>query len=565
MNKISFKDFTFKYDSLNAPTLKNINLNIKAGEKLLIAGPSGSGKSTLAHCINGLIPFSYKGDIKGTLTIKDIKPYEKSIYEISEYVGTILQDQDGQFVGLSVGEDVAFSYENNKTNLDSMKKGVNKALSAVGMLDYINETPHNLSGGQKQRVSLAGILATETEILLFDEPLANLDPASGKRAMELINEVHDNSNKTIIVVEHRIEDVLEHNYDRIIVMNNGEIIADGSPNEILCSNILSDNGLREPLYIEAMKRINISLDEKDNISNIENVVKYKEEIKNWYIKDEDNNDTKNESILTVKDINFKYFNDGPNILKNVSFDIKSGRTLAILGNNGAGKSTLLKVIAGLEKLNDGNILYNGESINNWSIRKRASQIGYVMQNPNHMITKTMIYDEVAFGLKNFGYKESEIKDIVEETLKTCGLYKYRKWPISALSYGQKKRVTIASILAMKPNVIILDEPTAGQDHKNYREFMSYLENIKQQGISIVMITHDMHLALEYADEAVVLCNGEVIAKDNVYNVLSDNNILSKANLRETSLCRLASIAGIDDTSDFIRYYIKNNRGESNYE
>lgn len=565
MNIISFENFTFKYDSLKTPTLKNINLNIKTGEKLLIAGPSGSGKSTLAHCINGLIPFSYKGDIKGKLTIKDIKPYEKSIYEISEYVGTILQDQDGQFVGLSVGEDVAFSYENNKTELDVMKKGVNKALKAVDMLDYINETPHNLSGGQKQRVSLAGILSTEADILLFDEPLANLDPASGQRAMELIDEVHKNTNKTIIVVEHRIEDVLEHSYDRIIVMNNGEIVADGSPNEILPLDILKSNGLREPLYVEVLKNINVIIGKTDNISNIENVVKYKDSIKSWYEENDINNETKKSPILSLKNIDFKYFNDGPKILKKVSFDIERGNTLAILGNNGAGKSTLLKVIAGLEKLKHGEIILDGELINDWSVRKRASKIGYVMQNPNHMITKNMIFDEVAFGLRNFGIKESEINDRVEDTLKTCGLYKYRKWPISALSYGQKKRVTIASILAMKPEVIILDEPTAGQDYKNYREFMSYLDNIKQQGISIVMITHDMHLALEYSDSAVVLSEGEVISNASVYDVLSDNEIISKANLKQTSLSKLASLCEIQNTSGFIKHYINKHKGGMAYE
>lgn len=527
MSLISFKNFSFRYSNLKVPTLKNINLEIEAGEKLLIAGPSGSGKSTLAHCINGLIPFTYKGEIKGSLEINGIKPYEKSIYEISKCVGTILQDQDGQFVGLSVGEDVAFAYENNNVPVAEMHKGVNKALRQVDMLDFIKEAPHNLSGGQKQKVAIAGILATDTDILLFDEPLANLDPVSGVRAMETINSIHSNTKKTVIIVEHRIEDVLEHDFDRIIVMNNGEIAADGHPDEILASNILSKYGLREPLYIEALKDTGVKLEPKDKISKIENSIKFKDCVVNSYERRKLEKPSHEKiPVLSIENVSYKYYKDVPYTIRNISFSINKGEVLAILGNNGAGKSTLLRVISGIAKQQQGTIKLNGETIDKWSVRKRAEIIGYVMQNPNHMITKDMIFDEVAFGLRNSGCSEAAITERVEETLKTCGLHQYRRWPVSSLSYGQKKRVTIASILVMRPQIIILDEPTAGQDHRNYREFMGFLEEIKNSGTSIVMITHDMHLALEYADRAVVISNGEVIADDSVYNILSNADIIN---------------------------------------
>jgi energy-coupling factor transporter ATP-binding protein EcfA2 len=552
---ISFKNFNFKYDNLKSSTLKNINLDIEPGEKILIAGPSGSGKSTLAHCINGLIPFTYKGTITGQLIVNGMKPYEKSIYEVSNCVGTILQDQDAQFVGLSVGEDVAFSYENNNVSIDEMHAGVKNALNRVGMLPFINETPQSLSGGEKQKVSIAGILTTNANIMLFDEPLANLDPASTNKALDIIDSIHNNGEKTVIVVEHRIEDVIAHNYDKLVLMDSGEIVAIGTPDDILASNLLSKYGLREPLYLEVLKKCGINISKKDKISQIENSIKYKDALLKEYGKLKIKNESAEEiPILSLKNVSFKYYKDEPYNIKNISFDINKGEVLSVLGNNGAGKSTIMKIICGINKDIEGNLILNGKSMNKLSIKKRAESIGYVMQNPNHMITKDLIFDEVAFGLKNSGFKDKEISEKVEETLKICGLYAYRNWPISALSYGQKKRVTIASILVMNPKIIILDEPTAGQDHRNYVEFMKFLELLKNKGISIVIITHDMHLALEYADRAIVINNGTVIADNSVYNILSNVDIMAKANLNETSISKLAKICEVEDTEDFLAYF-----------
>ncbi len=563
MPVISFHDFYFRYDNLKEPTLRNINLSIEAGEKVLIAGPSGSGKSTLAHCINGLIPFTYTGKIDGTLEIEGFKPYEKSIFEISQYVGTILQDQDGQFVGLSVGEDVAFADENKNVVQPEMFERVKQALDEVGMADYIHETPFNLSGGQKQKISIAGILTNDTEILLFDEPLANLDPASGKRAMATISRIHRQMKKTVIVVEHRIEDVLEYGFDRIVVMHEGRIIGDGRPDEILTTNLLSEFGLREPLYIEVLKSLRLKMTKEDQLSDITNIVKFKNDVVKAYPKREEYpKPAESQEILKVNALKYHYFEDGPNIIDNVSFTIRQGEMLAVLGNNGAGKSTLLKVLSGIARHQSGTIRYKGELIDDWSARRRGKIIGSVMQNPNQMITKPMIFDEVAFGLRNNGYPEEQVQSRVEEALRVCGLYQYRKWPVDSLSYGQKKRVTIASILAIEPGIIILDEPTAGQDYRTYREFMSFLEQIKSSGVSIVLITHDMHLALEYADRGLVLCGGKIIAADTVFNILSDADIINQANLKETSISKMATLFGIQDVSDFLSYFVRQlKRGE----
>jgi energy-coupling factor transport system ATP-binding protein len=554
---ISFQNFSFRYDNLKEATLQAINLTIAAGEKVLIAGASGSGKSTLAHCINGLIPFTYPGAIGGVLEIGGIRPYERSIDEISQWVGTILQDQDGQFVGLTVGEDVAFAAENRGVDQDTMRVQVTEALNEVGMVEYIDETPHNLSGGQKQKVAIAGILTTNAPILLFDEPLANLDPASGKRAMATIRNIHEQTGKTVIVIEHRIEDVLEHGFDRIVVIDAGRIVADGPPDEILATDVLSRHGLREPLYIEALKRAGVRLTPSDRISAIAHVAKFKAQVGAAYPRPEPPPPPAAAApLLRVSGVSYRYFEDGPDILHDISFTIQQGEMLAILGNNGAGKSTLLKVLTGIARHQKGVIEYQGESIARWSIRKRATIIGYVMQNPNQMITKPLLFDEVAFGLRNRGCAAELVDRRVEETLRICGLYPYRKWPVDSLSYGQKKRVTIAAILALQPRLIVLDEPTAGQDHRTYQEFMGFLERIKQTGISVVLITHDMQLALEYADRALVLSGGTIIAADSVFRILSDPAITRRANLKETSLSQLAYWCEIDDAGGLMASFIR---------
>ena len=553
---ISFKNFSFKYNNVVDKTLKNIDLTINKGEKVLIVGPSGSGKSTLSHCINGLIPFSYRGEFEGELKIDDIIPYKESLSEVSKKVGTILQDQDSQFIGLSVGEDVAFSFENNAIPLAEMKVKVINSLELVNMVDFINHSPYELSGGQKQRVSLAGVLGSDAEILLFDEPLANLDPASGSEIMQLINDIHEKTNKTIIIVEHRIEDVLEQPFDKVVIIDKGVVKGVGTPNEILKSDLLTNSGLREPLYVEAMKLAGCDVSSEDNLRDINSINEENKEILKSWFKNETSSKTinKEEKILEIKNLTFSH--DGvKNTLDDVSFYLNKGEILAVLGNNGAGKSTLCRSITGILKPKSGSIFLNNECIDSWSIKKKGSAIGYVMQNPNQMISQHMIKDEIALGLKCRNFDKKYIDEKVEEVLKICGLYPYRNWPVQALSYGQKKRVTIASILAINPDVIILDEPTAGQDYKHYTEFMEFIKELSNKGISIIMVTHDMQLTLEYCDRAVVLSGGKKIADDKPSNSLTNKEIIKKANLKETSLSTLAKTIDIANTNDFVQFFI----------
>lgn len=553
---ISFKNFSFKYNNVVDKTLKNIDLTINKGEKVLIVGPSGSGKSTLSHCINGLIPFSYRGEFEGELKIDDIIPYKESLSEVSKKVGTILQDQDSQFIGLSVGEDVAFSFENNAIPLAEMKVKVIDSLELVNMVDFINHSPYELSGGQKQRVSLAGVLGSDAEILLFDEPLANLDPASGSEIMQLINDIHEKTNKTIIIVEHRIEDVLEQPFDKVVIIDKGVVKGVGTPNEILKSDLLTNSGLREPLYVEAMKLAGCDVSSEENLRDINSINEENKEILKSWFKNETSSKTinKEEKILEIKNLTFSH--DGvKNTLDDVSFYLNKGEILAVLGNNGAGKSTLCRSITGILKPKSGSIFLNNECIDSWSIKKKGSAIGYVMQNPNQMISQHMIKDEIALGLKCRNFDKKYIDEKVEEVLKICGLYPYRNWPVQALSYGQKKRVTIASILAINPDIIILDEPTAGQDYKHYTEFMEFIKELSNKGISIIMVTHDMQLTLEYCDRAVVLSGGKKIADDKPSNILTNKEIIKKSNLKETSLSTLAKTIDIANTNDFVQFFI----------
>ena len=559
---IEFKDYSFKYRSQVEPTLQDINLSIYPGEKVLIVGPSGSGKSTLAHCINGLVPFSFTGESTGRLKIKGQDPKELGIFGLSKLVGTVLQDTDGQFIGLTVAEDIAFSMENDCISQQEMFDRVDKVAETVDLTEFLDHAPNALSGGQKQRVSMAGVIVDDVDILLFDEPLANLDPATGKRAIDLIDRIHKEKKTTILIIEHRLEDVLYRDVDRIIVVGDGRIVADVRPAELLAGEILKEQGIREPLYITALKYAGCQINEADLPQHIEtmNLSPYRENVQNWYGKVQLTKEIQDrEPALEIKDLSFAY-TPGQPVLSHIDFSIAKGEMVALVGKNGAGKSTLASLICGFMEPDEGSIYLNGEDLSGYSIKERGEKIGLVMQSPNQMISKPMIFDETALGLRVRGVSEEEVKERVYETLKICGLYPFRNWPVSALSFGQKKRVTIASILVMNPEVLILDEPTAGQDFRHYTEIMEFLRKIHEElGITIIMITHDMHLMLEYTDRAIVIADGKMLADDTPAHILTDEEISDRAYLKKTSLYDLALKCGIEEPSAFVECFIQYER------
>lgn len=559
---ISFKNFSFQYRAQKKPTLQDINLDIYPGERVLIAGPSGSGKSTLAACINGLNPFSNPGECTGTLMVDGVDAPHSSIFDLAGHVGTVLQDPDGQFIGLTVGEDIAFSLENNCTPQPEMKEIVQHAAELVGIENHLGFAPHELSGGQKQRVSLAGVMVDDVKILLFDEPLANLDPATGKQAIELIDTIQQKTDTTVLIIEHRLEDVLWRNVDRIVLVNEGRILADMRPDDLLSGSLLAENGIREPLYLTAMRYAGIAVTPEKHPAHIDSVVLDKADtarLHSWFQAEPlPAPKPAPEPLLEVRDLCFGY-NKGQHTLQNVSFSIGKGEMVSIVGRNGAGKSTLSKLICGFETQESGEIYLNGKDLKDENIRHRAKHIGYVMQNPNQMISKTMIYDEVAMALQGSGLTEEQIREKVEDTLKVCGLYPFRNWPVSALSFGQKKRVTIASVLVQDPELILLDEPTAGQDFRHYTDIMEFLQSLNTRGVTVVMITHDMHLMLEYTPRALVFCDGQLIADRSASAVLCDPELIERAALKETSLYTLANRCGIVPAEDFVERFIAADR------
>ena len=559
---IEFVNFTFKYRAQVEPTLHNIDLRIYEGEKILIVGPSGSGKSTLSNCINGLIPHIYTGEIQGEVRVRGKNITEASLFDLSCIVGTVLQDTDGQFIGLTVAEDIAFALENDCVAQDDMFKKVDEIAGIVEVDKLLTSRPGELSGGQKQRVSMAGVMVRDVDILLFDEPLANLDPATGKRAIALIDDIQKKTGKTIVIIEHRLEDALYRDADRVILVNDGRIAADMTPDELMSTDTLIRAGIREPLYVTALKSAGITIRPEDEAGQIDTLhtSDYAGTVRNWYQKQPARlKDASGEEVLSVRNLTFAY-EEGKTVLEDVSFAVRRGEMLAIVGKNGAGKTTLSNLICGFVKPVSGEIRLNGEDISPLSIKERGERIGLVMQNPNQMISKSMIYDEVALGLQVRGVPEDEIKERVNAVLKICGLYPYRNWPISALSFGQKKRVTIAAILVMEPDIMILDEPTAGQDYRHYTEIMEFIKGINEKsGTTIIMITHDMHLMLEYTDRSVVIADGHLLADSSPASILTNDDITDRAYLKRTSLYDLAHACGIDDADGFTEAFINYER------
>lgn len=548
---ISFNQFTFQYDAQAEATLKDISFDIAKGEKVLILGPSGSGKSTLAQCLNGIIPNIHKGQAQGQVRIDGQDIFKQSIYDKSQLVSTVLQDPDGQFIGLTVAEDLAFALENDCADQSEMKDKVALWAERLDLTYLLNHRPQDLSGGQKQRVSLAGVLIDESPILLFDEPLANLDPKSGQETIDLIDKIHKEVGATTIIIEHRLEDVLYRPVDRILLVNEGELLFNGSPDELLSSTLLLENGIREPLYVTVLRQLGFDTRSAQNLSQLDALDLSGLALPDRVLKDK--KDSSSDSILKVEGLSVSY-GDNPAIIEDLSFSLKKGERLAIVGKNGAGKSTLAKALCGFVP-SQGKLTYKGQDISQDSIAERSERIGFVLQNPNQMISQTMIFDEVALGLRLRGIEEAEVEARVHEVLKTCGLYSFRKWPISALSFGQKKRVTIASILVLKPEIIILDEPTAGQNYKTYTDIMNFLDSLQKQGHTIVMITHDMQLMLEYSDRCLVVVEGKIIADDNPVTILNQKDLLESANLKQTSLYTLGQKLSSDPV-EVTQYYIE---------
>ncbi|GAK48328.1 ABC-type cobalt transport system, ATPase component [Secundilactobacillus oryzae JCM 18671] len=514
-------------------------MSINNGEKVLILGPSGSGKTTLIQCLNGLIPNQFAGEITGTSTVAGHPVGDSSVFALSKKVGTVLQDADAQFVGLSVGEDIAFYLENQAIELDEIKRDVLKAAEKVGIASQLGQLPFNLSGGQKQKVAVAGVLHDDKPVMVFDEPLAALDPKMGTDMIDLIDQINQQQGKTVIIIEHRLEEVLYRHVDRIILLAEGAIVSDTTPDDLLRGNLLQQYGIREPLYLRTFKKVLGGLKQTNHLTNVEDlnltdVQSVALDLERTAVPEGPDGDP----IIKLKKVEFSYDND--DFIQIPELTIHRGERISLIGGNGTGKSTLAKLLTGVLRPHHGTIEIDGVATKKKTIREIAESVAYVMQDPNQMIVKNTVEEEVGLALTIRGITGDEYTNRVDRALNAAGFYPMRHWPISSLSYGQKKRLSVASLLVLNPEVLILDEPTAGQDLKHYQEMMTFIDQLNQTyGTTIIFITHDMHLALEYTDRAIVLGAGHILADDDPYNVLGNDALCRQSHLRPTSIFELA--------------------------
>ncbi|OIK98063.1 heme ABC transporter ATP-binding protein [Oenococcus oeni] len=547
MPAVTFKNVNFKYRVQSQATLHDVSFAFDYGEKIIIAGPSGSGKTTIGHLISGLIPQSFPGNLDGQILVNDQDVSKLDIFNLSFAVATVLQDTDAQFVGMTVAEDVSFLLENENIDHQTLLKKTNHWLTELNLQSVKNHHPQELSGGQKQRVSMAGVLSSDSKILLFDEPLANLDPAAGRAAIQLISQLQKKLNLTVIIIEHRLEEALKIQADKLVIVSLGKIIANDTPDRVLQSGVVSQVGLREPLYLTALKKAGFDLSLEKHLTDLSSLNQelVSKKISNWLnTQISVKKPNPGQLILSIKNLFFSY--PKQSVFKDFNLDFYAGQITAIVGKNGSGKSTFSNLVTGFLKQDSGQIFFDGQSLDSLSVKERADKIGYVLQNPNQMISQNIVFDEVAYGLKLREVNPEEIKTRVRRVLKISGLDSMRHWPVSDLSFGQKKRVTIASVLVLEPQILLLDEPTAGQDYLNYRSIMNFVASLnRERHTSIIVITHDMHLMLEYADRALALVDGKILADDRPAVLLSNLELLKEASLAPTSLYNLARFSQVD--------------------
>jgi energy-coupling factor transporter ATP-binding protein EcfA2 len=511
---LEIKNLNFTYRIRTTPAIDNINLSLNPGELMLVAGASGSGKTTLMRCINGLIPRSYTGTLEGSIELFGTPIEELSMSELSQTVGTLLQDPERQIVSSYVLNDVAFGLENLAWERKKIIERVDGTLEFLNISSLRDRETFTLSGGERQKVALAGILAMHPKILILDEPLSSLDPVSAREALLLFRKLADEG-ISIMLVEHRVDDVLAIKPDSVFYLDEGKEIYSGDPEGLFYTADYHRIKLPAEIILERAKK------EGEPVKFNPAIVKLPE------IRQED-------KLLEFKNVSFRYDSTLPEVLHNISFDINKGDVIAVLGHNGAGKSTLVKHALGLLKPTEGEVLLQGVSSRKNTVARAAQTVGYVFQSPGHMLFAPTVEEELAFGPTNLKLTKTEIKENVDWAIKTVNMEEYADSPPLALSYGQQKRVSIAAILSMRSRVLVMDEPTAGQDYWNYRFFMDSI--LEMPGFdSIVFITHDVDLAVVYANRILLLSGGELISDGNPPEVLGDREMLNRCRVLPTSL------------------------------
>mgnify|MGYP001773395655 CR=1 FL=1 len=537
---IELKDVYWRYSDSKEWALNDINLKIQEGEFIGIVGVNGSGKTTLAMCMNGLIPSNYHGVMKGEVNILGMNTKEYGPAAISKYVGFVFSDPESQFVTMSVEEEIVFSLENQGLDLKEIKERIDWVLKVTRLSSkYLEKPPYELSGGEKQRVAIAAALATKPKMLILDEPTSQLDPVGKQEVFDVLEQLKKDAQSTIVVIEHRMEK-LAALATRMILLHEGRILRDTTPKQFFEeTSLLEELRLYPPEWMSVLSKLRgAQLYSSDIPLTLEEAIqKFRELVASLNIKLRPEYVQGNGStavgrvIIDVEDVGFAY-PDGTRALNGINLRIKSGEFVALIGQNGSGKTTLAKCIAGIYKPTEGRILVDGLDVRSSPTNKIATKVGYVFQNPDHQLFNETVFKEIAFGPSNVMLTKEEVEKRVKEALAIVGLNEsYLEMHPFFLPKGLRQRVAIASILAMRPPVIIVDEPTTGQDFKQSFEIMDFLKMLNQRGHTIIIITHDMPIVARYASRVICMANGKILIDGYTREVFKQTDILAKAFVR----------------------------------
>ena len=547
MGIIEVRDLWYRYPGISEPALKGLNLEIEKGEFILLTGPSGCGKTTFCRCLNGLIPHFYNGDLRGEVTINGLSIRENPINKLATHVGLIFQNPDNQIFALTVEKDVAFGLENLGVGKNEMLKHIDWALDRTGLKEMRQRATYELSGGQKQRLAIASILAMKPKIIVLDEPTSFLDPIGAEKIFKVLQALNKEDRITIILIEHRI-DLAARYVNRVILFNDGRIIDDGPPEKVFSAEESRLAGVGIPKIIQLGKRL------RRMGANLENLPldtlmfaeKLKEKLVNKRISllAEPNTkvnrmieDSGSGPIIKVCDISYSYPN-GVEAIKNVSLNISKGEFVAIMGENGAGKTTLVKHFNGLLRPQTGKIFIDGIDSATMSVAALARKVGLVFQNPDDQLFSENVEEEIKFALKNFGFSKEIIEKRVNWALNLLDIERYRKSSPFILSGGERKRVALASVLAWDPDVLVLDEPTIGQDYAQKERLRHFLLQLRSQGKTTVIVTHDVEFVVDSKPRILLMSQGHIIADGPAELVMTDFEMLEKASVSPPEILKV---------------------------
>jgi len=528
---ISIKNLTYYYPGFEDAVLDNINLTVEEGEFILLLGPSGCGKSTLVQCLNGIIPKVASGDLTGEIFINKKNVRDHKVYQLSTDVGLVFQNPDTQLFGLTVEEDVAFGPENLGIEREEIRARVKHSLETVGLKDFKDRFTFTLSGGEKQRTAIAGNLAMEPKILVLDEPTSDLDPAGTKEVFETLKHLNRDRKITIILIEHKIDEVMGL-ADRSVVMDKGRIILDGNTFDIFSQDldVLKEIGIHLPQLMRISSLLGVRPSYKEIVSGLGSMNGSFKDLPAAY------HPASGPPQVAFENVEFGY-HDGNLALKGVNLEIRRGEFVALIGPNGSGKTTLLSCLIGLNRPTAGRILINWQDIRKRGVAEQAQVVGYLFQNPDYQLFTDSVHEEVAFGLKNRQSRPDDIEKRVDQALEMMELSEYRDRHPHSLSRGQRQRLAVASILSMEPDIIVLDEPTTGQDRGHLNKFLSRMKMLNEAGKTIILISHDMGVVAEYASRTIVMKDGGILMDASTREVFSRPDILEEASIEPHLLAR----------------------------